>query len=132
MNFTIRIYNTSYSIIHYDFNHITIGGITIISKRTKFDPVCLHNGNQKKFGYSIGVKGKFNKVSGSNSSPTISWKGEYIDIEISNFPRFPILSQDKYVARNILQSKDFNGNTKQFDYNNGFDELEYDILNLTN
>lgn len=44
----------------------------------------------------------FNKVSGSNSSPTLSFKGDYIDIEVTNFPRYPCFNQDYWAAKNCL------------------------------
>jgi len=124
MNFTLRVYRDSYPIIWYNFSHITISNITLISKHTKFDPVCEHNGNKKRFGYSINVKGKFAKVSGSNSYPILHFKGEYIDIEVKNFPRFPVVSQDKYHARNLMAGY------ADDSIDNGFDQLHFDILNL--
>jgi len=102
-NFVIRIYadktrNPTLS----DLQNITISGITLISKLTKFEEPCLHLNNQKKFNYSIELSKPFNKVSGSNNYPNLSFKGEYIDIIVKNFPRYPAFYQDKYAARDCL------------------------------
>lgn len=74
----------------------------------------MHKGNQKRFGYSINVSKPFNNISGSHSSPILSFKGEYIDITINGFPRYPCYCQDKYHARNII-----NGHHND-SVNNGF------------
>lgn len=102
-NFIIRLYkdenrNPALS----DLSNITICDITLISKSDKFGDVCLHKTNQKRFGYSIEISKPFNKVSGSHSYPNLSFKGEYIDITINNFPRFPTFYQDKNAVRNMF------------------------------
>lgn len=77
----------------------------------------MHKGNQKKFGYSIELSKPFNKVSGSNSYPNLTFKGEYIDIIIKNFPRYPCFCQNKYAARNILNGyKDTNSFPTYLEY----------------
>ncbi len=38
---------------------ITISNITLITKPSKFEDICLHKGNQKKFGYSISLSKTF-------------------------------------------------------------------------
>lgn len=104
MDFTFRLYkDTTISVILSSISHITISNITIVSKPAKFDGVCFHNGNQKKFGYSISLSKPFNKVSGSHSSPSLTFKGEYIDIIIKNFPRYPVFTQEYYAAKSAIQ-----------------------------
>lgn len=102
-NFIIRIWKDEVkNPVLSGLQYITISDITIISKSSKFGPICYHNNNRNRFKYSIKTNKDFNKVSGSHSFPTLSFKGEYIDIEISNFPRFPVFCQDKYTARNQM------------------------------
>lgn len=102
-NFIIRLYKDEHrNPTLSDINNITISGITLISKDSKFNGICLYKGNQKKFKYSIKLSKPFNKVSGSHSSPNLSFKGEYIDIEVYNFPRYPAFYQDKYAAKSCL------------------------------
>lgn len=62
----------------------------------------MHNGNQRKFGYTVSTSKKFSPVSGSHSYPNLSFKGDYIDILVKNFPRYPVFTQDKYAVRNCL------------------------------
>lgn len=103
MNFTIRIYKDTFNnVVLSSLNSITISNITLITKASKFEEVCLHKGNQKKFGYSITLSKPFNKVSGSNSTPTLSFKGKYIDIIIKNFPRYASFGQEISAARGCL------------------------------
>ena len=60
-NFTIRIYKDECrNPVLSDLNNITISDITIISKPQKFDGICEHNGNKKKFKYSFKLNKKFN------------------------------------------------------------------------
>lgn len=102
-NFRIRIYkDTVNSPVLSSISNLTISNITIISKPNKFGGICTHNGNQKKFGYNLKILGLFNKVSGSHSSPSLTFKGNYIEIEILNFPRFPAYCQEVSAARNCL------------------------------
>ena len=95
----------------------------------KFGGICEHGGNKKKFKYLYKLSKKLNDVSGSHSEPNLSFKGEYIDIEVSNFPRLPAFTQCKYEARNIM-----NGHTSYL-LNQGFPiQLlcrKIEILNLT-
>lgn len=116
MDFILRIYQdkTNNPVLSY-FQHIKISGITLISKPSKFDDVCLHKGNQKKYKYSIELSKKFNKVSGSHTSYNLSFKGEYIDIIVKNFPRYPAFYQNVYAARNCLNGYGYVG-----ELNNGF------------
>jgi hypothetical protein len=88
-------------------NSITISNITLITKPSKFEDICLHKGNQKKFGYSISLSRAFNKISGSNSTPTLTFKGNHIDIKIKNFPRYPSFGKEDSAARNCLNGYDY-------------------------
>jgi len=102
-NFTIRIFKDKVNnpqLSQIDF--IEISGVTLISKKSKIDGLCMHLGNQKKYGYKISISKKFNRISGSHSYPSLTFKGEYIDIVVKNFPRYPAFYQDKYAARNCL------------------------------
>lgn len=101
-NFTVRIYQGEKTCLS-DLNELIISEITIISKRSKFGGVCLHMGNQRKFKYSAYMSKKFSHVGGSINFPCLTFKGKYIDIQIKNFPRFPVFCQDKYAARSCLQ-----------------------------
>jgi hypothetical protein len=113
-NFIIRIYkDETRNPILSDLSDITISDITIISKPTKFGKICEHNGNKKKFKYTFNLNKQFNYASGSHSSPNLSFKGEYIDITVKNFPRFPVFTQCKYQAKNIM-------NGYNVHLNNGF------------
>lgn len=109
-NFILRIYKdtTGNPVLSY-ISDVTISGITLISKDMKFGGLCLHKSNQKKFKYSIELSKAFNHTSGSHSSPNLSFKGEYIDIIIKNFPRYPSFGQCHYYARNILNGAKPNG-----------------------
>jgi len=128
-NFTLRLYKDEVNnIVLSSLQNITIADITLISKLSKFEEICVHNGNQKKFGYKINILGKFNKVSGSHSTPTLSFKGNYIDIEVVNFPRYPAFYQATYAARNCL-----NGYGYVNEINNGFaHQLKYRKIEIIN
>jgi hypothetical protein len=107
-NFVIRIHkdinrNPSLS----DIQDITISDITIVSKSSKFT-TCLHINNQTKFKYTFKLSKLFNKISGSNNYPNLSFKGEYIDISVKDFPRYPVFYQDKIAARNIMNGYSYN------------------------
>lgn len=103
MNFTIRIHkDTCNNVVLSSLNSITISNITLITKPSKFEDACLHKGNQKKFGYSMSLSKPFNKISGSNSTPTLTFKGDHLDIIIKNFPRYPSFGQEYSAARNCL------------------------------
>lgn len=101
-DFTLRIYQGKSSWLRGEINDITVSNITLVSKPEKFGGVCMHKGNQRKFGYTIELSKKFRRVSGSNSYPNLTFKGDYIDLIVKGFPRFPCFGQDKYAARNIL------------------------------
>lgn len=102
-NFTLRIYkDTTRNPILSDISDITISGITLLSKTSKFDGMCYHKGNVKKFKYKYKLSKPFNRVSGSHSSPNLSFKGKYIDIIVENFPRYPAFYQDRYAVKNCL------------------------------
>ena len=113
-NFTIRLHQNKVVSILSCIQAIVLSDIALVSKPTKHGDVCLHLSNQRKYGYTIKISKPFNKVSGSLTSPSLTFKGEYIDIEVKNFPRFPVVVQDKYTARNNM-----NGHPC-FDLNNGF------------
>lgn len=87
-NFIIRLSKSKSNSCLYSLSDITISGITIINKNAKFELPKITN-NINKFGYNINIKGNFLRVGGSNSYPVITFKDEFIDIEIKNFPRFP-------------------------------------------
>lgn len=113
-NFTIRIHKDEYR--HptlTDLQNITISDITIISKPEKYGRICKHNGNKKKFGYDFTLSKSFSYAAGSHSSPILWFKGDYIDIIVKDFPRFPAFTQDKYSIQNALAGT-YNG------LNNGF------------
>lgn len=102
-NFTIRLYADNRSNCLGDIDNITISGITLISKRTKFDEPCLHKGNQKKFKYSMTLSRDFKKVAGSIQYPILYIHKGYIDIIIKGFPRFPAFYQEYSAARGMYQ-----------------------------
>lgn len=101
-DFTIRIYKPTSNTSLQSINHITISSITIVSKPEKFGGVCIHKGNQKKYGYSFTTSKSFSKVAGSHSYPILHFKGEFIDIHVKDFPRYPTFTQDYYDAKSIL------------------------------
>jgi hypothetical protein len=108
-------------------SHLIISDITLISKSGKHSDICLHKSNQSKHKYSIKILGKFHSHSGSLNYPNLSFKGEYIDILVKNFPRYPSFYQNKYSAKNIL-----NGFTAN-ELNNGFPkQLLYRKIEITN
>lgn len=102
MDFLIRLHKGDTTSLA-DIRDITISGITILRKDSKYQTPFILEGNAKKFGYSVKVRGKFLKGGGSHSYPCISFKGEYIELEVKNFPRFPAFYQDKYAARSCMQ-----------------------------
>ncbi len=84
-NFTLRIHKPlSQTSLAY-FRTLVISGITILSKQSKFDDVRRYNSRL----FDLTIKGTFNKISGSNSYPTITFKEDYIDLEFKGFPRYP-------------------------------------------
>ena len=46
------------------------------------------------------VIGNIHRNAGSHNYPIIAFQGEYLDIVIKGFPRFPCFGQDKYQGRN--------------------------------
>ena len=102
-NFTIRIHKPKVRTSLADLQYITISNITLLSKPTKFGDICLHLNNKRLFKYHIRLSKTFNKISGSNTYPTLSFNGDYIDIIVSNFPRYPAFYQDTLAVRNMLQ-----------------------------
>ena len=102
-NFTIRIYqDKSRHPALTDLDNITISNITILYKQSKFGEICTHKNNQKKFKYTFELSKPFLKVAGSNSYPILAFRGEYLDIKVQNFPRYPAFYQDYHAARNCL------------------------------
>lgn len=81
---------------------IFISGLPIVSKQTKMGGLCFHEKSQKKFGYSVKVRGRYFNTAGSHSYPIISFKGEYIDFIVKDFPRYPAFYADSHAARNLL------------------------------
>lgn len=102
-NFTLRLYKNTHgnTILSY-LQNITISDITLISKPSKFGEICMHRSNQKKFKYNISLSSSFLRIAGSHSSPCLAFKGEYIDIIVKNFPRYPVLTQNHYLAINSM------------------------------
>lgn len=101
-NFTIRLYQGQGTCLA-DVSSITISGITIIKKDSKHQKPFIVKGNCKKFGYSAEVKGKLFSAGGSIAYPCITFRGEYVDIEVKDFPRYPAFCQDYIAARSCLQ-----------------------------
>lgn len=102
-NFTFRLYQddvNNYALSMID--GIVISDITLVSKPSKFGEVCFHKSNQRKYGYTMEISRPFNKVSGSNSTPTLTFRGKYIDIIVKNFPRYPAFYQDYTAVKNCL------------------------------
>lgn len=128
MDFILRIYNSSRNSTLEDIDEITISNITLLSKQSKLGGVCMHKNNQKKFGYSIELSKKFAKIAGSNSYPILAFKGEFIDIIVKNFPRYPSFGQSKFAARSCL-----NGYGYVNYFNKGFPNyLKYRTLKFLN
>lgn len=98
-SFVIRLYNSNTGSQNDDITELTISGITLLSKPSKFE-ICYHKGNQNKFNYKMEIVGKLNKVSGSNNYPNLSSKNNYVDIVVTDFPRYPAFYQDQIAARN--------------------------------
>jgi hypothetical protein len=102
-NFILRIHqDTCRSPALSWLKNIVISDITLLSKPFKFGDICEHNGNKKKFKYTLELSKKFHKVSGSHSTPCLSFEGEYVDITIRNFPRYPAFYQEYAAARDYL------------------------------
>lgn len=102
VNFILRLYKYDRSCTLGDISEITISDITLVSKPQKFGGVCMHKGNQRKFKYTVEFSRPFSKVAGSHSSPMLWFPGDYIDVIVRNFPRYPAYYQDKYIAKNIM------------------------------
>ena len=100
-DFTIRLYQGEKTCLS-DLKEITISGITLIKKNFKHQRPFIVEGNLKKFGYELKVKGRFLDCGGSHQYPCISFKKEYIDIEVKNFPRYPAFLQDTSAAKSCL------------------------------
>jgi hypothetical protein len=114
IDFKLRIYNAPEQWFK-EIRDITISGITLISKDGKFG-ICMHKGNQKKFKYTIELSKKFNKAGGSHNYPDLTFKGEYIDVIVKDFPRYPCFTQCKYHARNVLNGYGHNGINDGYPY----------------
>lgn len=115
MDFTLRIhkYKRENGCLA-DIRDVTISGITLLSKPSKGSETCMHKGNQKKFGYTIELSRKFLKFAGSHRYPILAFKGEYLDVIVKNFPRYPAFYQCKHMARNIIESGSCNEMNKGF------------------
>jgi hypothetical protein len=102
-NFIVRIYKDKInSPILSSIQEIVVSDIPLISKTSKFGGLCFYNKVKKRFGYSISFSKKFNEVSGSHSLPTLTFKGDYIDITVNDFPRFPVFTQEISAVRSCL------------------------------
>jgi len=100
-NFILRLHQYKRDTTLADIDSITISDITLISKPHKHG-ICMHNGNRKKFGYSIELSRKFYEWAGSHNHPILAFKGDYLDIIVRDFPRYPCFAQDKYAAKSNL------------------------------
>lgn len=109
MDFIIRIYQPSQSTSLAYFDELTISNITILRKYHKYDLPKLIDYNLKKFNFDVKIIGKFLKQGGSHNYPTITFKNNYIELLIKNFPRYPVFTQDYYVAKNIING--YSGNS---------------------
>ncbi len=115
-NFTIRIWKDETNVPKLsNLQSIVISDITILSKSSKFGGFCWHSANRKRYGYDYELSKQFNLVSGSHSAPNLTFKGEYIDIIVKNFPRYPAFYQDKNAARDYLNGFGYTNHM-----NNGF------------
>ncbi len=126
-NFTVRIHQDERRTCIGDIAELIVAGICLVSKPHKFGGVCQHIGNQKKFGYKMLITKKFAEVAGSHSSPMLAFKGKYLDIQIEDFPRYPVFCQDYTAARNILNGYGVNHPNNGFKYS----YRVIDILNIT-
>lgn len=129
-NFTLRMYQgeaTSLSTV----SHIEISDICVLAKDDKFEKPRTYKAQLKKHKFSVEVKGTLFKGGGSHSSPCITFKQDYIDIVVCNFPRYPAFYQCKYIAQNRTDPKWFNPKETLHD---GFPTWEkfrkLEILNL--
>ena len=95
-NFTVRFHKPKEGSCLNVTDHITVSGITLISKPNKFDGICLHKTNQKKRRYKIELKGEFLKISGSNNYPWLYPKRKHVDVVVTNFPLLPKFDPEKH------------------------------------
>jgi hypothetical protein len=124
-SFILRIYQPQTNTILASISDIAICDITLVSKPSNFDGVCMHLSNQKKHGYSIELSKPFNKISGSNSSPSLTFKGEYIDIYVKNFPRYPAYYQKQIAARDCMNGFGYTNHiNKGFMYQGDYRKIE--------
>lgn len=112
-DFTVRIYKPESNSCLNDISFIDISGITIVSKPNKFDGICEHKANQKKYKYTFSTKNKFLRVSGTNSYPTLNFRGQYIDIDVKNFPRYPAFMQCN-MSEKLIINDNYSGNDNGF------------------
>jgi hypothetical protein len=110
-NFTIRIYKSTANTTLAGIQCLILSGLPIISKQNKFGGVCLHHTYQKKFGYTVELKHskRVTDAGGSHSYPVIGFKGEYLDIIVKNFPRYPAIYADYHACRYVNDPKYFYG-----------------------
>ena len=103
-NFTIRLYNNLKRKITGlgDINFLTISGITIISKPYKFGDPCFYKGNTKKYKYSLKLNQDFSRIAGSHNYPILAFKGDFLDIDVENFPRYPAFYQEMSAAKSNM------------------------------
>ena len=128
-DFTIRIHQSKTLSCLDNISEIIISNITLIRKDTKYQIPYVVEGNIKKFNYEIDHKPKFYKQGGSHSTPCITFKGNYIDIHVSNFPRYPAYYQDWYAVKSCLSEYGYtNYLNKGFPYEEVQKRIE--ILNL--
>lgn len=107
-NFTIRVHKGEVTCLA-DMTDVTISNITLLNKYSKFDTPKLNKKNEEKFGYEAKVKGSLLKVGGSVSYPRITFNGEYFEIVVKGFPRFPVFTQEYSAARNALNGWGYTG-----------------------
>lgn len=102
-DFIIRIHQAKRINTLGDIDSIVISNIPILIKRHKYDDDLVAKNAVKRHKHSVLYpKNKVYKSGGSYRYPIICFKGEYLDISVKNFPRYPVFTQDKYCARNAI------------------------------
>ena len=102
MDFILRIYQSTQATCLASIGSISISNINLIIKDSKFDIPRFNKTSIRKYKFDISINGKFHKIGGSHSTPCITFKGNYIDIIVKNFPRYPAFAQDIHYARNWM------------------------------
>lgn len=130
-DFTIRLYKDEDRCPTLsDISYLEISDLPIVSKTKKYGGFCFHETKKRKFGYSTKFSKRFTYATGSHSGTCLWFKGDYIDIHVKNFPRYPAFTQEMAAVRSCLSGW---GYTNWI--NNGFPKQllrrKIEILNLT-